>query len=173
MSKVMSTNNTLNVRQSTLHSGQKYFVSSKWKNASIKRLITYYELMIVFCFRLWCARWSLLHDFQKLRTRVRWLHRSCLFLGQCHRGRYVCCWFCGNGASPDVGKHIKFHSWVGWTKYFIHMITIVPFHVYLLQAHGAHITGHPLNDIRIIGSATSVLLIAIVIIGMDWEAKVC
>ncbi|XP_062614460.1 solute carrier family 12 member 3-like [Saccostrea cucullata] len=41
----------------------------------------------------------------------------------------------------------------------------------LMFDHGAQITGHALNDVRIIGSATSVLLIAIVIIGMDWEAK--
>ena len=35
-------------------------------------------------------------------------------------------------ALMSVSINIKFHSWVGWTKYFIHMITIVPFHVYLL-----------------------------------------
>lgn len=41
----------------------------------------------------------------------------------------------------------------------------------LMFEHGAVITGHALNDVRIIGTATSVLLIAVVIIGMDWEAK--
>ena len=102
----MSTNNTLNVRHSIDCILDRYLCQIYVLHLNEKmRQSNAYELMIVFCFRLWWARWSLLHDFQKLRTRVRWLHRSCLFLGQCHRGRYVCCWFCGNGASPDVGKH--------------------------------------------------------------------
>lgn len=41
-----------------------------------------------------------------------------------------------------------------------------------MQDHGVTITGNALNDVRIIGTATSVLLIAVVIIGMEWEAKV-
>ena len=111
----MSTNNTLNVRHSIGCILDRYLCQIYVLHLNEKmRQSNAYELMIAFCFRLWWARWSLLHDFQKLRTRVRWLHRSCLFLGQCHRGRYVCCWFCGNGASPDVGKHTFQIPFLGW-----------------------------------------------------------
>ncbi|KAK3097309.1 hypothetical protein FSP39_008537 [Pinctada imbricata] len=41
----------------------------------------------------------------------------------------------------------------------------------LMSDYNATITGHALNDVRIIGCATSVLLLGIVIIGMEWEAK--
>ncbi|XP_060071216.1 solute carrier family 12 member 3-like [Ylistrum balloti] len=41
----------------------------------------------------------------------------------------------------------------------------------LMMEFDTTITGDRMNDVRIIGCATSVLLVAIVIIGMEWEAK--
>ncbi|KAJ8303977.1 hypothetical protein KUTeg_017560 [Tegillarca granosa] len=41
----------------------------------------------------------------------------------------------------------------------------------IMWEYGAFITGDSLHEVRIIGCATSVLLIGIVIIGMEWEAK--
>lgn len=42
------------------------------------------------------------------------------------------------------------------------------------QEYGSYITGNALNEVRIIGCLTSILLLGIVLIGgMEWEAKVC
>lgn len=42
----------------------------------------------------------------------------------------------------------------------------------LLAAYNLKITSDPVNDIRIIGSITVLLLTIIVVVGMEWEAKV-
>lgn len=41
-----------------------------------------------------------------------------------------------------------------------------------LQEHGTYITGDALNEVRIIGVATSFLILGIVLIGLDFESKV-
>ena len=38
--------------------------------------------------------------------------------------------------------------------------------------NGAEFTGSPENDIRVIGFAVVLILLAIALIGLDWEAKV-
>lgn len=40
------------------------------------------------------------------------------------------------------------------------------------QDHSAMITGSEINDTRIVGCATVVLLLLISVAGMEWEAKV-
>ncbi|XP_064609144.1 solute carrier family 12 member 1-like [Liolophura sinensis] len=43
--------------------------------------------------------------------------------------------------------------------------------VQLMEEYDKSITGNPLNDIRLIGCVTSVFLLGIVVIGMEWESK--
>lgn len=43
----------------------------------------------------------------------------------------------------------------------------------LLRSFGMQIVDGDIQDIRIIGSITIVILLLIVVIGMEWEAKVC
>lgn len=42
----------------------------------------------------------------------------------------------------------------------------------ILQENDAYITGHSTNEVRVIGLAACCLCLAIVLIGMEWEAKV-
>lgn len=42
----------------------------------------------------------------------------------------------------------------------------------LLKVHGLRIVDNGVNDIRIVGCITLVLLTVIVIVGLEWEAKV-
>lgn len=42
----------------------------------------------------------------------------------------------------------------------------------LLEYHGLSIVDGGVNDVRIIGSITIVLLTVVVVVGMEWEAKV-
>lgn len=42
----------------------------------------------------------------------------------------------------------------------------------LLASHGLSIVDGGVNDVRIIGSITIVLLTVVVVVGMEWEAKV-
>lgn len=58
------------------------------------------------------------------------------------------------------------------TKVYIFLFKSVIQNLHLFKEYGAFITGDSLNEVRIIGCATSVLLIGIVLIGMEWEAKV-
>ncbi|XP_055384360.1 bumetanide-sensitive sodium-(potassium)-chloride cotransporter isoform X2 [Condylostylus longicornis] len=41
----------------------------------------------------------------------------------------------------------------------------------LIKSFGATITGNDINDVRIIGSITIFILLVIVVVGMEWEAK--
>lgn len=42
-----------------------------------------------------------------------------------------------------------------------------------MQKYGVQITSNPINDVRIIGTITCFILLAIIFIGMAWESKVC
>jgi solute carrier family 12 sodium/potassium/chloride transporter 2 len=44
--------------------------------------------------------------------------------------------------------------------------------LFVFKENGAQITGDGLHEVRIIGCITAVLLVGIVVIGMEWEAKV-
>lgn len=44
--------------------------------------------------------------------------------------------------------------------------------LFVFKENGAHITGDSFHEVRIIGCITAVLLVGIVVIGMEWEAKV-
>lgn len=68
-------------------------------------------------------------------------------------------------------------SW-GQGSFFVAALYIT-LHVKTLTSSGfftkeydKSITGNALNDIRLIGCVTSVFLLGIVVIGMEWESKV-
>lgn len=111
-------------------------------------------------------RRSLLLDISQFGTRVRRVNRAHFRLRQCSGCGHV-----RGGIRRDRGRTAE-----GVSRQD-HTVTTVTLVVYSFsppsrtQEHSA-IMVDPLNDIRIIGCITVVLLLGILVAGMEWEAKV-
>lgn len=129
----------------------------------IKHLVTNPLLHMLSC--LFVLRRCILLDISQFGTRVRWVHRPHFCLRQCGGCGHVCGGVCRDCGRPAEGSsHLeRDHNYV--TCFFTH-----PW-LFCTQEHAA-IMVDPLNDIRIVGCITVVLLLGISVAGMEWEAKV-
>lgn len=115
------------------------------------------------------CRWSVLLDFQESGSRVRRVHRSHLCLCQrrgCSHVRGRLRWD-GGGSSRRKSVMVLSESWA----LAVHCYTSLTAPRLVSQGVDAIMTDN-INDIRIIGTITVILLLGISVAGMEWEAKV-
>lgn len=114
-------------------------------------------------------RGGILLDISKFGTRVRRLHRSHFRLRQCSGRGHVRGGIRGDRGGSAEGVSRQGHAVT--TASLVLFCLAHPWPLCRTQENNVLMVD-PLNDIRIVGCITVVLLLGISVAGMEWEAKV-
>lgn len=135
------------------------------------------------------SRWGVLSYLQEPGARVWRLHRSHLRLRQCRGSRHVCCGLRRDGrrdaqreensASNLLHLFLTVHDSADlYIQSVVSAYLALILGLFLLALLGCCLQDvdalmtDELNDIRIVGTLTIILLLGISVAGMEWEAKV-